>query len=113
MNTSPIWAISFVFVSFFSLTAVLNTAFVNSCDIFLVLGDLWMTSSKIQNVLSYEMEERVFCHQVTSTLLFLPDLDRAVLECSPSRCDTRIAFVQPFRYALISVNFLGPRSVNC
>lgn len=54
-----------------------------------------------------------FCHQVTSTLLFLPDLDRAVLECSPSRCDTRIAIVQPFRYALISVNFLGPRSVSC
>lgn len=40
--------------------AVLNTAFVNSCDNFLLLGDLWMTSSKIQNVLSYEMEERVF-----------------------------------------------------
>lgn len=54
-----------------------------------------------------------FCHQVTSTLLFLPDLDRAVLKCSPSRYDTRIVFLQPFRFALISVNFLGPRSVNC
>ena len=56
-----------------------------------------------------------FCHQVSSTLLFLPDLDRAVLKCSPSRYDTRIVreFLQPFRYALISVNFLGPRSVNC
>lgn len=53
------WFRFFLF-RFLSLTAVLNTAFVNSWDNFLVLGDLWMTSSKIQNVLSYEMEERVF-----------------------------------------------------
>ena len=52
------WFRFFLF-RFLSLTAVLNTAFVNSWDNFLVLGDLWMTSSKIQNVLSYEMEERV------------------------------------------------------
>ena len=105
----------FFLFRFLSLTAVLNTAFVNSWDNFLVLGDLWMTSSKIQNVLSLRDGRASFCHQVISTLLFLPDLDRAVLKCSPSRYDRRIVreFLQPFRYALISVNFLGPRSVNC
>ena len=104
------WFRFFLF-RFLSLTAVLNTAFVNSWDNFLVLGDLW----KIQNPkCSFIRDGRAsFCHQVTSTLLFLPDLDRAVLKCSPSRYDTRIVFLQPFRYALISVNFLGPRSVNC
>ena len=64
----------------------------------------------IQNVLSHKMEERVFA---TRLPVFLPDLDRAVLKCSPSHFDTRIVFVHPFKCALISVHFLGPRSVNC